>query len=60
MLTNLNDHYNTAEIFPHLGLSDHNIILTSPKVRNEDLNTRKVLYFSVTAELAVKQQWDDI
>ena len=44
VLTNLNDHYVSSEIFPPFGLSDHNIIMASPKVRTENLNTRKVIY----------------
>ena len=43
VLTNLNDHYVSPEIFPPFGLSDHNVIMASPKVRFENLNTRKVI-----------------
>ena len=34
VLTNLNDHYVSPEIFPPFGLSDHNIIMASPKSKN--------------------------
>ena len=44
VLTNLNDHYVAPEIFPPVGLSDHNIIMASPKVTTKNLNTWKVIY----------------
>lgn len=41
ILTNLQAHYENPQAFPPFGLSDHNTVLSSPKVREKSRKTTK-------------------
>ena len=43
VLTNLKLHYENPQAFPTFGLSDHNVILTSPKAREKAANMTKTV-----------------
>lgn len=43
VLTNMHDYYNTPQILPPFGLSDHNTVMVLPKARASNSNTRNVI-----------------
>ena len=43
VLTNMHDYYYSPQAYPPFGLSDHNTVVASPKVKEHQSNTKKVI-----------------
>ena len=43
VLTNMHDFYYSPQAYPPFGLSDHNTVVASPKVKEHKSNTKKVI-----------------
>lgn len=41
ILTNMHMYYNQPQAYPPFGLSDHNTVVLSPKIRDQNANNKK-------------------